>query len=234
MKKLLLLFALLFCSVAPTLAATCSGGAFCRACENCGACGHCAKRGGTCSVCRPDLFRSTGATTAPRVYTSPRPYTAPAYRPPSYTPRYEPKQPAIQTAKTFRAKVIGVTDGDTVAVLWQGRSLKVRLSGIDAPEKSQPHGNQAKKFTSSLCFGKMITVHSYGLDRYGRVLGWIQFEDGRWLNNEIVKAGYAWWYRQYEPNNPRMAAQEAAARKARRGLWADAHPVAPWEYRRAR
>ena len=137
-------------------------------------------------------------------------------------------------------KVIGVTDGDTVTVLWNSRPRRVRLDGIDAPELTQAYGAQAKKYTSSLCLGKTVrlVVPDKDKDRPGQVTGSIMLSRGRWLHQdrwldqEIVKAGYAWWDRQNAPKNTKLPVHEAAARKAKRGLWAGAKPVAPWDYRR--
>ena len=107
---------------------------------------------------------------------------------------------------------------------------KVRLWGIDCPEKSQAFGQVAKTALSNLVFGKDIDVESRGTDRYGRTLGWI-VSNGREVNLEMVKTGMAWWYRQYAPKATELAAAEQKARAAKVGLWADADPVPPWDFR---
>jgi endonuclease YncB( thermonuclease family) len=112
-----------------------------------------------------------------------------------------------------------------------GKAQTIRLYGIDTPEKAQAYGTRAKQFTSTLAFGKPVKVFSKGMDRYGRVLAWI-FVGSTCVNAQLVSNGLAWWYRQYSPNEAKLAQLEAQARSARRGLWADAAPVAPWEYRR--
>ncbi len=140
---------------------------------------------------------------------------------------------AAGATPAFRAKVIGVADGDTITVLHDRRSQKVRLQGIDSPEKGQPFGERAKQFTSRLAFGQEVTVHVTDRDRYGRTVAGIVLPDGRSLNHEIVRAGYAWWARRYS-RDPSLATLEAAARKARAGLWADPHAQPPWEWRRTR
>jgi endonuclease YncB( thermonuclease family) len=76
-------------------------------------------------------------------------------------------------------------------------------------------------------------VHVRGLDRYGRTVGDVTLPDGRHLNAELVRAGYAWWFRRYSAD-PRFATLEAQARSARRGLWAGPDPVPPWDWRRSR
>jgi endonuclease YncB( thermonuclease family) len=136
-------------------------------------------------------------------------------------------------AEEFQARVVGVTDGDTLTVLLNGRAAMVRLLGIDAPEKGQPYGQRAKQFTASLAFGQTVTVWTQERDRYGRLLAEVILPDGRSLNQELVRAGYAWWFRRYS-TNPVLARLEANARVARRGLWVDQEPVPPWQFRRVR
>ena len=79
-------------------------------------------------------------------------------------------------------------------VLHEGNGEKIRLYGIDAPEKEQAFGNRAKQFVSALAFGKKVKVEAKGQDRYGRTVADVILPDGRNLNREIVKAGFGWWY----------------------------------------
>ena len=137
------------------------------------------------------------------------------------------------TMAAFRGKVVGAADGDTITVLHDGHGERVRLHGIDAPEKGQPFGNRAKQYASELTFGNIVTVEPTDRDQYGRIVADVRLPDGRSLNREMVRAGLAWWYRRYS-HDPELARLEAEARAARRGLWADPHPVPPWEWRRAR
>jgi endonuclease YncB( thermonuclease family) len=116
-------------------------------------------------------------------------------------------------------------------VLREGKAVKVRLHGVDTPEKAQAFGTQAWKLTGDLAFQQVVTVVIRDTDRYGRVVSEVLLPDGRTLNQELVRAGMAWWYRQYAPNDTTLAQLEAEARTAKRGLWADAHPVPPWEWR---
>jgi endonuclease YncB( thermonuclease family) len=130
-----------------------------------------------------------------------------------------------------------VNDGDTLRVLYvagQTKSeIRIRLYGIDAPEKSQAFGAQAKQALSTLAFGKDLTVYSKGRDRYGRLLAWLSVGNTS-INGAMVRSGAAWWYRQYAARETELAQLEADARANRRGLWIDAAPVAPWEWRRKR
>ena len=89
----------------------------------------------------------------------------------------------------FTGRVVGVTDGDTIKVLHNGKAEKIRLHGIDCPEKGQPFGSKAKQFTSELVFGKTVTVHVTDMDRYGRTVADVVLPDGRVLNRELVAAG---------------------------------------------
>ncbi len=136
-------------------------------------------------------------------------------------------------ADSFTGKVVGVTDGDTISVLRDGEAVKVRLAGIDCPEKKQAYGQRAKQFTADLAFGKAVTVSYSKRDRYGRILGEVALPGGKVLNQELVRAGYAWHYTRYSKDRT-LAELEEAARKAERGLWQDPDPVPPWEFRKAK
>lgn len=92
----------------------------------------------------------------------------------------------------FKGCVTAVADGDTIKVLVAKPEVKIRLYGIDCPESKQPFGTQAKKFVSTLAFGKPVTVLSKGKDRYGRVFGYVFLPDGKNLNYEIVGNGFGW------------------------------------------
>jgi endonuclease YncB( thermonuclease family) len=140
---------------------------------------------------------------------------------------------ALARAETFPGRVVGVSAGDTITVLREGRGVKIRLQGIDAPEKDQAFGSRARQLTSSLAFGKQVTVRVSSTDRYGRIVAWVYLPGGACLNEELLKAGLAWHYKQYD-RSPRLAALEAEARAARRGLWVEASPTPPWSFRQAR
>ena len=137
---------------------------------------------------------------------------------------------SIVRAEDFAGKVVGISDGDTIKVMRQGKAEKVRLYGIDCTEKGQAFGNRAKQFTSRMVFGQEVQVKTHGCDRYGRILGDVFTLNGRSLNQELVRAGYAWWYRRYS-NDANLKALEKQARAAKRGLWADPHAAPPWEWR---
>lgn len=138
-------------------------------------------------------------------------------------------------AETLLGHCVGVADGDTCTLLLTDdaggkRTEKIRFHGIDAPESRQAYGQAAKKFVSDLIYDKDIRVEVQTRDKYGRLVGKI-FVGDTFVNLEVVKAGYAWWYRQYGAGETTIAEAEEAARTARRGLWQDQTPVAPWDFR---
>lgn len=139
-------------------------------------------------------------------------------------------------AANFEGRVVGVADGDTITVLDSTNTQhKIRLSGIDAPEKKQAYGQRSKESLSALVFDKPVTVETNKRDRYGREVGKV-LVNGMDANLEQVTRGFAWHYKAYEreqPENDRKlyAFAESEAKAARRGLWADANPVQPWDFR---
>lgn len=97
--------------------------------------------------------------------------------------------PSLVLAADFTGRVVGISDGDTISVMHGTRAEKIRLGGIDCPEKRQAFGQQAKQFTSKLAFGKDVTIKTLSHDKYGRTIGDVILPDGRILNQELVKAG---------------------------------------------
>jgi endonuclease YncB( thermonuclease family) len=142
-------------------------------------------------------------------------------------------------AAEVSGRVVGVADGDTVTVLDTTKTQhKVRLQGIDAPEKAQAFGQRSKEYLSDQVFGRQVTVQYDKRDRYGRLVGTV-FLAGVDVNVRQVTAGMAWHYKQYQQEQSPAARQayaaaEEEARRAQRGLWRDADPVPPWEHRRSR
>ncbi|MBI3523423.1 MAG: thermonuclease family protein [Betaproteobacteria bacterium] len=150
-------------------------------------------------------------------------------------------------AATIHGQVVRVVDGDTITVAdGRHRKIKVRLSGIDAPERKQPYGRLAGAHLSTLLLGKAVTVEWNQRDAYGRVIGRVlvapsacpacgQSEDAGLVQ---ITAGYAWWYRSESrdlsyADKARYAFAENAARARHRGLWATSTPapVPPWQWR---
>jgi endonuclease YncB( thermonuclease family) len=134
-------------------------------------------------------------------------------------------------ADFFDGRVVGVIDGDTIDVLVGHETRRVRLSGIDTPERGQPWADRAKRALSRRVFGKEVRVNDVGTDRHGRTVGEV-YADNVCVGCELVRDGDAWVYRKYT-DDPVLYELEAEARAARRGLWGlpEAQQVPPWEWR---
>ncbi len=144
---------------------------------------------------------------------------------------------ATAAAENLVGTVVGLADGDTVTVLdAQKTQHKVRLAGIDAPEKGQPWGQKSKESLSDQVFSRTVTVEWSKRDRYGRLIGKV-LVDGQDANLVQVSRGLAWHYKAYEreqspEDRGRYAAAEIEARNARQGLWSEPAPMPPWDYRK--
>ncbi|WP_211203428.1 thermonuclease family protein [Candidatus Accumulibacter contiguus] len=150
--------------------------------------------------------------------------------------------------ETLSGTVVGVADGDTITVLDANREQhKIRLGAIDAPEKAQPFGQRSKEFMSAMVFGKDVDVQWQKHDRYQRIVGKVMVADPNCRTSYCPKTldaglaqitvGLAWWYQKYakeqsaeDAGRYKSAEQEARAKRA--GLWADADPVRPWDWRK--
>jgi len=128
------------------------------------------------------------------------------------------------------AKVIAIKDGDTIVVLLEGNIQKtLRLAEVDCPESGQPFGKNAKQYTSDQVFGKQITFTPTEEDRYGRTIAKIYY-DGKYLSEEIIKAGFGWWYFKYSKDK-NLGDLQKIAMANNLGLWQDKNAIAPWDYR---
>lgn len=128
--------------------------------------------------------------------------------------------------------IIRVIDGDTIELFLFNslNTIKIRLNGIDCPEKGQLFYEEAANYTSDLCLYKQVGVIKYDKDKYDRLIADIILPDGRNLSEEIVRAGFAWWYHLYS-DDLILKQLENEARIARRGLWSQSNPIPPWEFR---
>lgn len=138
--------------------------------------------------------------------------------------------PVMALADHFSAQVIAVMDGDTVLVLREHAKLKIRLANIDAPEKAQPYGKQSRQSLIELVGKKTIQVDSQAVDQYGRTVA-VLHADGRNVNEEQVRRGMAWEYSHYHADRTYVSLQ-SEAQQARRGLWQQTSPEAPWQWRK--
>jgi len=137
---------------------------------------------------------------------------------------------ALAAPSSFIAEVVAVLTGDTLKVLKSRQVMIVRLQGIDAPEKTQRYGQQAKDFTEGIVFGQKVVINVKGIDRKENLVAEVVMEDGRSLNREIVKAGFAWWHREHSEDLS-LWRLEDKARESKLGLWLGEDPVPPWEFR---
>jgi len=133
---------------------------------------------------------------------------------------------------TWVGKCVRIEDGDTIAVLHNGREEKIRLFGIDCPESGQDFGQKAKAFTSNMVYAKTVSITVMDVDKYGRTVGYVKTPEGLVLNYELVAAGLAWWYEKYAPNDQTLKSLQEKAQFERRGLWSQPNPIPPWEFRR--
>lgn len=127
--------------------------------------------------------------------------------------------------------VVAITDGDTLrARCGDAPELTIRLAEIDAPEKRQAFGERSRQHLAGLCFKKPAEVETKGKDRFGRTVARVRCE-GTDANAEQVRAGMAWAFIKYL-KDPEIKSLESEARGEHRGLWSDAAPVAPWQWRK--
>jgi len=149
-------------------------------------------------------------------------------------------------AETLTGTVVGVADGDTITVLdAHHEQHRIRLSGIDAPEKAQPFGQRSKESMSAMVFGKEVDVLWHKHDRYQLIVGKVMVKPSdcptcpKTLDAGLAQLtiGLAWWYRQYaKEQSPEDAGRyefaEHEARAKHVGLWSEPQPVSPWDWRK--
>ncbi len=141
--------------------------------------------------------------------------------------------PLLGFTEEYKGRVVGVTDGDTLTLLVDGkRQVKIRLAEIDAPEGGQPYGNRSKQELSALTFDKEARVRVQDTDRYGRTVGRV-FVGSVDVSAEMVRGGAAWVFRKYVKDASLFKLEEEA-RRDKRGLWSlpESERIPPWEWRR--
>ena len=146
--------------------------------------------------------------------------------------------PMCATADTIKGRVVGVASGDTVTILdTNNTKYKIRLSGIDAPEKAQPYGDISKKSLSNLVYGKNVDVEWLKFEKqHKRAVGKVLL-NGVDINLEQVKLGMAWFFLHYQNEQSEQdrldyANAQVAAEDKKIGLWIDSNPTPPWEFRK--
>lgn len=143
---------------------------------------------------------------------------------------YQSKDAATQAELT--GKVIKIMDGDTYDILLDNHTTtRIRMEGIDTPERGMAFYKVAKDYLGSLCFGKVVRIEQTSTDWYGRIIAKTYLENGDELGLLMIEAGYAWHFGKYS-SDVQLATAEVEARNKRLGLWKDVNPVAPWDWRK--
>ena len=134
-------------------------------------------------------------------------------------------------------QAVKVSDGDTLNVQkvengkFVGEVMKIRMFGIDAPEKTQDYGIESKQALEKLVNGKTLEIEEKNRDRYGRTVA-VVYVNGKNVNEEMVKNGNAWWYQEYDKKDTKMQAYQENAKKNKLGLFGKRGYVEPWNYRK--
>jgi micrococcal nuclease len=132
----------------------------------------------------------------------------------------------------FTGKVVGIKDGDTIVVIDSlNTQTTLRLAEVDCPEKNQPFGTKAKQFTSDQVYLKNVKYIVTDIDRYGRSIAMIYYDNNKYLSAEIIKAGMGWHYKKYS-KSIELDEFENQAKKNKIGLWIDENPKSPSEWRK--
>ena len=139
---------------------------------------------------------------------------------------------SVSQEKVLHGQVIDVLDGDTVKLRSDWHIYKIRLAGIDAPEKQQAYGVQSKIYLEHLIADKDVSIKVLYCDQYGRYVGKI-YLNGKDINGEMIRSGYAWHYNHFD-SNPVYAGFMLDAQRSNRGLWQEVYPTPPWIFRKGR
>ena len=128
-------------------------------------------------------------------------------------------------------KIVKIIDGDTYDILLNGKLTRIRMYGVDAPEKGMDFYKVSKNYLGKLCQEKEIRVECVSKDKYGRLIARSFLPNGNELGKEMIKAGLAWHFKKYS-GDVDLASSEETARSQRMGLWSMDYPIPPWEYRK--
>jgi micrococcal nuclease len=130
------------------------------------------------------------------------------------------------------SRIVSVLDRDILEVLHKYHPERIRLSGLEGPEKSHAYGNNATPATAALVVGKAVMLQSFGKDQCGRTLADVRLLEGTHVDHTVVKDGWCWWDRKYAPGDVVLEGLEREARKAKKGLWGAPVHVPSWEWRK--
>lgn len=141
-----------------------------------------------------------------------------------------------EPALAWSGRVVSVSDGDTIGIepVEGGDIVKVRLHGIDCPERRQASGEAARFFVNERALFQLVEIDERSTDRYGRTVAVIYLTSGECLQAELLKAGLAWVWPKYCRNCSEWELLQKGAAEANRGLWADEAPIPPWVWRKQR
>lgn len=140
----------------------------------------------------------------------------------------------LSKGSTVSGRVISIIDGDTYDLLIEGnRTLRIRMEGIDAPERGMPFYRVSRNFLSQLCYNEVVKVAITDIDDHDRYVAYSYLSDGRELGQEMIRAGLAWHFKRYNSDDI-LSELELEARTLKKGLWVDKDPMAPWTVRSLR
>lgn len=134
-------------------------------------------------------------------------------------------------------QVLKVSDGDTISIQkvdngkFVGEILKIRMYGMDAPEKSQDYGPESRQALEKLVAGKTLSIEIKNKDRYGRTVA-IVYANGKNVNEEMVRTGNAWWYQEYAKKDTQFEEYQKNAMQKKLGLFSRKGYIEPWVYRK--
>ena len=134
-------------------------------------------------------------------------------------------------AETYFAHVVGVSDGDSITVLHADAQIRIRLWGIDCPEKGQEFGYKAKQRTSQLLYGKEVEVRPETIDNYGRTVAHVTVAGLGDVNQKLVAEGLCWWYEKYAPKDLVLKNLQQLAKQQKLGIWSRSDSEPPWSFR---
>jgi micrococcal nuclease len=138
----------------------------------------------------------------------------------------------IRESNSTTGKVISILDGDTYDILLKGnKTIRIRMEGIDAPEKGMPFYRVSKNYLGKLCFGKTVHLDIRSKDSNGRTIAYSYLDDSSELSHEMIKLGLAWHFKKYSSDSS-LSNFEIEARNSKLGLWANENPMPPWENRK--
>ena len=133
-------------------------------------------------------------------------------------------------SNNLSGNVVKIIDGDTYDIIVDGKQTRIRMFGIDAPERGMDYYKVSKQYLGELCMNQGIHLEIVNTDRYGRIVAKSFLPDGRELGAEMIRAGMAWHFKRYSDDQV-LATLETTARENQVGLWSISNPIPPWDYR---